>query len=286
MKLTPTRLMLLATLLSFMTACQEKSSTKSSSNSSNLDYTGGSTGGATTGTTTGGSTTGGSTAGTTTGSTTGGTTTGGPSANVYHFKAIMAGGVNINVTPNQPNNWYVGFQPTNSNVLGDFVALTMNNAGVFASDNRFKVKLKVLDPVAEGIVITSNNSGIETCSGRNFPKSQQPTYTKLSATVGIRDIYNNSGTLSLGATYARKTVTQLAKNSYSPVLDWSLGQNPGRNTAANIIGHAIVVENVMSDSSCIWYGGNNATYCPMSAHPNTGCWGIQVELATDVTQDF
>lgn len=273
MKLTPTRLMLLATLLSLMTACQEKSSTKSSSNSSNLYYTGGTTGGSTTGTTTGGSTTGGTTSGSTTGSTTGGTTTGGASANVYHFKAIMAGG----------QSWYVGYQPTNSNVMGDFVALTTNNAGVFASDSRFKVKIKVLGQAEEGIKINNINANTEVCAGRNFPMSQSPDYTKLSLTVGIRDIYNNGGTLSLGTTYATKTVNQINVGAYSPVLDWSLGQFPGRNTGGNIVGHAIVVQNVLSNSLCLTPA---SAYCPVSNHPTKACWGVQIELATDVTQDF
>ncbi|MBY0517651.1 MAG: hypothetical protein K2P81_12115 [Bacteriovoracaceae bacterium] len=278
------KLVLPFTLLAILAACQEKTSSSGSSSSSPVGFTVGSTAG---GSTTGGTTTSGTTGGTTTSGTTGstgGTTTGGPSANVYSFKAIMAGG----------QSWSIGVVPgdidTNQGstayTMGDFVALTSNNSGIFASDQRFKVKVKVLDPVSEAFVITSNNSGIRTCYGRNYPKSQQPTYNKLTLQVGIRDIYLNSGVYSLGSTYGRKTISQISRNNYSPVLDWSLGQNPGRNTGGNIVGHAIVVENVNSDSSCQWYGGTNATYCPVSAHPNTGCWGVQVELATDVTQDF
>jgi hypothetical protein len=260
----------LLALFIFMQGCQEDKKSSSSS-SSNVDFSGSTSGGSSGGTTTGSST------GGTGGVTTGGVTTGGPSANVYMFKAIMAGG----------SNWSIGVVPSDlGSDKGDFVALTASNRGIFASDSRYKVKVKVLDPSSEGIVITTNNSGIRTCYGRLFPRSQQPTYTKLSFQVGIRDIYESGGAYSLGTTYGRKSITMLPIDQYAPVLNWSLGQNPGRNSGPNIVGHAIVVENIQSDSSCQWFGGASTTYCPMSAHPTTACWGVQVELATDLTSDF
>lgn len=256
--------------LTTLAACNKSGGSSGSSSSNNSTVT--------TTSTTGTSTTSG---GGTTASTTGGTTTGGASAKVYAFTAVMAGG----------QTWSIGYVPSNLDTnpsstnyaMGDFISLNANTVPFFASDSRYRVKVKVLP--ATLIYSTTKK---QMCYGRLFPASQDNcnggpcAYTKLSYSIGIRDITLSGGTYSLGGIYAVKTISQQAVDAYSPVFDWSAGQFPGRNTGGNIVGHAIAVFNVSSDTQCL----ASSAYCPVSSHPTKSCWDMQVELATDSTQDF
>jgi len=253
-------------------ACQEK--TKSSSggttgNSGNVDYnTGSSTAGSTTGTTSGGTTSGTTTSGS------GGTTTGGPSAAVLSFTATKAGG----------QTWLLGNIPSDYDSTqhdGTFIAVNSSNVSFFNSDGRFKVKVKV-NP--QPLIFSSTNRDV--CHKRVRPSSQtncnnQPcAYSKVSYSVAVHDVYQNGSSYSIGGGYAVKQIQNQSVNSYSTVLDWSLGQLQGRNFGSNIVGHVVSVFNVNTDT--LYRASTGA----MAPHPPGSCWSVQVELATDSTADL
>jgi hypothetical protein len=278
-------------------ACQEKSSTTSTGSSSNDYSTGGTTGSTTAGSTTGtttGSTTGSSTSGSTTGSTsgsTGGTT--GSTANVFKFNVTMSG---------LQNAWYPGFYPSDyssSAHAGDFYQISSGNSFVFKSDARFRAR--VLVKAEPGISSTDNNRAV--CYKRDFPfsqNSQTHPYQKLSFNVSLRDIVYNNGSYSIGNRYATKEVEPsgaIGVNYVSPIFDWSSGQFPGRTPATGnddstegplangVIGQVVEVHDVKSNAYCIQTPGY-AAYCPTATHPNTRCWKLELQLATDSTQNF
>lgn len=272
-------------LLLSITACTEKVVKDSSSQTSNpITTTGGTTGGSTAGTTTG-TTTGGSTTGTTTGGTTGGTP-----ANVFKFNVLLSGRPYVDQSP----YWYPGFYPSgysSSTHGGDFLQISSGNINVFKSDFRFKARVKVLsEPPITG--------GVQTCFLRTSGSNNSTTfpYTKLRLEVAIRDILFNAGTntYSIGSRYASKNLDSVSVNSYSSVLDWSKNQFPTRSPAtgndnvsagplmSGIVGHVVEVHNVMSDTEHVQNGGTTV----FKYHPNTRCWKLELELATDLTQDF
>jgi hypothetical protein len=272
-------------LLASVTACTEKVVKDSSSQTSNpITTTGGTTGGSTAGTTTG-TTTGGSTTGTTTGGTTGGTP-----ANVFKFNVLLSGRPYVAQSP----YWYPGFYPSDyssSTHGGDFLQISSGNINVFKSDFRFKARVKVLsEPPITG--------GVQTCFLRTSGSNNSTTfpYTKLRLEVAIRDILFNAGTntYSIGSRYASKNLDSVSVNSYSSVLDWSKNQFPTRSPAtgndnvsagalmSGIVGHVVEVHNVMSDTEHVQNGGTTV----FKYHPNTRCWKLELELATDLTQDF
>ncbi len=269
--------------------CLKKETKKSSSTTTNNNNAGSTTGSSTTGSTSGGWWTSGSTSGSTTSSTSGGTVTGGPSSNVLYFNVVMSGAV---------GSWSVGEIPpgissdpnSNDYVLGDFIPLNASNVPFFESDVRFKVKVKTLsEPVFSNNSKNSDGSWKRICFDRSVGLAlPSKKYTKLSYQVGIRDICQVGSSYYLSGIYGQKTVSQVSVNSYSPVLDWSTGNFPARNTtcaSGTLVGHSVAVFNVMSNVQCQVSPGNTS-YCPMAPHPNTACWNVQVELATDNTADF
>ncbi len=276
-------------LLALVSACTEKVVTDSSSQTNNpVSSTGGTNGGTTSGSTTG-TTVGGTTSGSTTGTTVGGTT-GGTPANVFKFNVLLSGRPYVDQSP----YWYPGFYPSgySSSVHGgDFLQISSGNINVFKSDFRFKARVKVLsEPPITG--------GVQTCFLRTSGSNNSTTYpySKLRLEVAIRDVVFNASNNSytIGSRYASKNLDSVSVNSYSAVLDWSKNQFPTRTPAtgndnssagplqSGIVGHVVEVHNVMSDTEHLQNGGTTV----FKYHPNTRCWKLELELATDLTQDI
>jgi hypothetical protein len=264
-----------------LSACSEKvSESNNNSSTSPVTTTGSTTGGATAGDTTGGSVGGGTTGG-----------TGSTPANVFRFNVMLSG---------RPNNlapfWYPGYYPGNyssSQHGGDFYQISSQNIAVFKSDFRFKARVK---PLAEP-VISSTSGGAAVCYLRSNGSQNSATapYSKLQFSVAIRDIIYSAGSYTLGERYASKSMKTANVNQFSEVFDWSSNQFPTRNVATGndnpalgalqngVVGHVVEIFDVMSDAYC---GEGYQAYCPYSTHPNTRCWRAEIELATDLTQDF
>lgn len=293
MKRLPMRSTFFLLLLASVTACTEKVVTEKSSQSNNPITTGGTTAGSTGGSTAGsttGTTNGGTTAGSTTGTTVGGTT-GGTPANVFKFNVQLSGRPYVDQSP----YWYPGFYPSgySSSIHGgDFLQISSGNINVFKSDFRFKARVKVLpEPPITG--------GVQTCFLRTSGSNNSTTYpySKLRLEVAIRDVIYNVSTnsYSIGNRYASKYLDSVAVNTYSSVLDWSKNQFPTRQPAtgndntnagplqSGIVGHVVEVHNVMSDTEKVQYPSNTTEF---KYHPNTRCWKLELELATDLTQDI
>lgn len=279
MKRTYYRLGFCVLMLSFFAACVQKETSSNTSQSNNPISTGetsaGSTSGSTAGSTSG--TTGGSTTGSTSGSTAGATSgsTGGTPANVFKFNVMMSGKINSALPA-----WYPGFYPgdySSSVHGGDFYQLSSQNIAVFQSDNRFKARVKVLsEPVVGGVANAPKRCYNRTSGGGD---SSTFPYTKLKMEVGIRNVYSN---YTVGNAYGHKSV-EVGVNNYSNVLDWGSNQFFGRESGANIIGHVVEIRNVYSDA---WCRQSPDWYCPFFDHPSNRCWNVELELATDLTQDF
>jgi len=275
-------------LLFLLAACTEKVVNDSSSQSNNPITTGGTTSESTGGTTSG-STTSGSTGGTTSGSTKG-TTTGGTPANVFKFNVLMSGKINSVLT-----NWYPGYYPSDYSSSiheGDFYQLSLQNSTVFKSDFRYKARVRALSEPPVGGVANAPVKCYKRSSGGG--DSSVYPYSKLKLQVALRDVIYNNGVYSVGGRYASKNV-EVNVGSVSAVLDWSKNQFPTRSPATGndnpnsgpvqngIIGHVVEVYNVLSDS---WCQQQPASYCPFFDHPSNRCWNVELELATDLTQDF
>ncbi len=276
-------------LLLSLAACTEKVVTDSSSQTNNpVSSTGGTNGGTTAGSTTG-TTTGGTTAGSTTGTSVGGTT-GGTPANVFKFNVMLSGRPYVDQAP----YWFPGFYPSDYSSSihgGDFLQISSGNINVFKSDFRFKARVKVLsEPPVTG--------GVQSCFLRTSGSNNSTTfpYSKLKLEVAIRDVIFNASNSSytIGSRYASKNLDSVSVNTFSSVLDWSKNQFPTRTPAtgndnssagplqSGIVGHVLEVHNIMSDTEHLQNGGTTV----FKYHPNTRCWKLELELATDLTQDI
>lgn len=274
MRHTQTVPLIALTLLVSVGACSKKKETTTSTSSSvgsttgfNYGTTGGSTTSGTTGstTTTGGSVTAGSTSG-------GGTSTGGGQLNSpFSVNVVMAGG----------QSWYHGFYPSGTgDLLGNFIQILSGNYGFLAGDARYKVKVTVLDQPTIGSTQTGTY-----CYGRINGAQPPFWYTKVRFSVGIRDILctsadpTNCTSFSIGSRYSNYASNVINVGS-SQVFDFS----NVRNRSANVVGHAVDVWDVKSDSATCW---SPSSSCNPNLNVNSrSCWSVDLAVATDNTTDL
>lgn len=273
------------TLLFTLGACQAKKKTTSSSSSNVVTTT---TGGFTSGTSTGGYTsgtsTGGSTTGTTSGTTTGGTTTGtvtGGSSSAYAVTVAMSGNGSSceSIYPTTAcDSWFMGMVPPDQSgvTVGEFIPLNSNNISFFAADAYFKVRATVL-PQPQ----ISNTTNGPYCWGRKYPVAQSTIYSKMQFQLGIRDITRNGSGFSIGQRYAMISSGVLSLNSQL-IFDFSPRLNPTTQSGAEVVGYAVDIYDVQSDSNC----QGTSPGCVTSLVKEGSCWSVKLELANDVNRPF
>lgn len=272
---------ILFTLLLGVGACtpKKKSSTSSSSNFSLTTTTGTSSGGTSTGGFTTGSSTGGTT-GTSTG-TTGGTTTGtvtGGSSSAYSIDVAMSGnGTSCeSLNPSSPcDSWFMGMVPTNLSgvTVGEFIPVNSSNVGFIAADSYYKIRATVLPQPA-----VSNTTASPYCWGRNYPQSQSPLYTKLQFIMGIREVTSSGSGYSIGPRFANVSSGVLNVNA-KLIFDFSTRLN---SSNPNIVGYAVDISDVQSDSNCM----GTSPQCVTSLVKSGSCWNVRLEIATDANPVF
>lgn len=177
----------------------------------------------------------------------------------------------------------MGMVPSNMSgvQVGEFIPLNSSNIAFFAADAYFKVRVTVLSqpPI-------SNTTTGAYCWGRLFPQAQSPSYTKLRYTVAIRDITLRSGVYHISPRYAQiGSSTNIFVNGRE-IYDFSNRLNSTRD-GFDVVGYAVEVLDVMSDSNCM--GSNGSTACGslgVDSVKDGSCWSVRAELATDVNRPF
>ncbi len=298
---------LLATLVLFAVACNEKSS-KSTNTTNNSGYNylySGSSSGTTSGTTSGSTTSGSTTSGTTTsGSTTGGTQTPGTGywpwsyTNEVNMPGITCSSPSTvgetcsdfdtvySTIPTYPiiigggKVWGPGLNPSGNVSVGVFPSVD-EMVAVTQTDTKLRVRFRMLAQ-------PKPTAGKEYCFGRVTKQSADYcTYTKLKLQVGavpkaVWQSYLNGSNPYLG-NYMR-TVSYDGSNGISVgrcSVWYDLPHTPGAD-------YVIVVKEITSNNECRYQTGSSSTESHTSCPSNTvvrsgSCSSFEMQVQTDYT---
>ncbi len=146
------------------------------------------------------------------------------------------------------------------------IPLTCTKANAFQTDSSIKVRIKV-------------NTQPTSCGGDYYGYKFNSSYGNLRFDI-VTSVRRLNGTMVEGSTVQTDWISV---GSTSQVITIPAESSTDPDTP-----QFIDIKNVRSDAACVWYGGVDYNgYCSDGWYiKNNECWSIELQVATDFTQDF